>query len=281
MKSELLSMDKLIFVTDLDHTLIHSQYPEHYCVEYLANQQPITYMTKKSYHLLQKVLSNQQILLVPCTMRSYQQIERISWFKIEKFPIIICLNGAQVYRYGKLDLEWETYIRSHVSRKEVSKDYQNLIRKLKTKEAYTCDIIADFYIVIKTEQRQVAEKIYPQLFKIFGKQRQVILQGRKIVISSQKIDKRYALEYLQLEQQTTCLITSGDSVPDQKFTQIGTAILPKHASFRHEGALITTNNGIEATEEILYYVLQRAHEYERGNGHECTTNNWINVPKKV
>ena len=49
---------------------------------------------------------------------------------------------------------------------------------------------------------------------------------------------------------------SGDSDVDESFTAIGDAILPRHASFRHNDAAVTGKRGIYATEDILRYVME-------------------------
>ncbi|MGL4953338.1 MAG: HAD family hydrolase [Culicoidibacterales bacterium] len=241
------------FITDLDHTIIHSKYPDYICVERHADQRPITYMTAKSCQLLQQLLTTPTIETIPCTMRNLFQLQRIDW--VQQFPpkFAICSNGAQIYIDGQLDEKWEALMRARTTAKQVEADCQK-VAQLQLTQAEIQNI-EQFYLVVKCVDVAYAKNSFAFVQKIFQTNRQVFRSGRKIFVITPEIDKQYAIEYLQTCYDLPNIMTSGDSEADRKFTTIGQAILPKHATFTHQYAVVTTTQGIQATEEILTYVL--------------------------
>ncbi|MGL4973621.1 MAG: HAD family hydrolase [Culicoidibacterales bacterium] len=242
------------FITDLDHTLIHSQYPEHLCVERHPDRRPITYMTQQSYRLLLRVLMTPTIEVIPCTMRNWSQLQRIDW--VQEYPprLAICSNGAQIFVDGQLDEQWEGMMRERTPKQQVLDDYQKIVA-LDLKEV-EIQKIEQFYLVVKCANVAYAKESIDVIKHVFAMRRQVFRSGRKIFVITPEIDKKYAVDYLRTHYDLPNIITSGDSIADRKFTMCGQAILPRHATFLHPQARLTIRRGIAATEEILKYVLK-------------------------
>ncbi|MGL5295950.1 MAG: HAD family hydrolase [Culicoidibacterales bacterium] len=248
-----MNKQKITFITDLDHTIIHSKNPDHICVEWHEDQQPITYMTETSIAQFQQILKTEWIEVIPCTMRNKYQVTRISWFQTEMPTYVICTNGAQIYIDGVLDSEWEQFMRSEIDYEQVIKN-QVQVENLMISNAIVQNI-EGFYLVVKVAEMEDVSAIYTQMKAMFGDTHVVFETGRKVFIIDPKIDKKYAVEYLRAKYGFQRLITSGDSKADQLFTTCGQAILPKHATFVHNTAILTEKSGIYATDEILAYVL--------------------------
>lgn len=242
------------FITDLDRTIIHSKNPGFTCVETYGDRE-ITFMTDKSITLLNELLHRKDIEFIPCTMRKYHQTIRVSFIGDYNPKYMICENGAQIFINGVLDSEWESYMRTVVSEKEVEEG----IDKIKSLNLNTKDIlnIDGFYIAISFYNEGDADIAFNQIKPLFKKPYNVIQVGRKMFVIHEKIDKTHAVEYLINTYKIDDVITSGDSDADKEFTKIGKSILPKHASFKHDSSVITNQSGIHATEEILEYVLEQ------------------------
>lgn len=241
------------FITDLDRTIIHSKNPGFTCVETYDGRE-ITFMTEKAISLLNKVLSNKEIEFVPCTMRKYHQTMRVGFIGEYKPKYMICENGAQVFINGVLDSEWESHMRTVVNKKEV----QDGVYKLKALNLIAKDIlnIDGFYIAISFYNEDDSNVALGVIKSLFEKPYNVVQVGRKMFVIHEKIDKKYAVEYLVNKYRINNFITSGDSDADKAFTTMGKAILPKHASFNHASSVLTKESGIYATEEILEFVLK-------------------------
>lgn len=242
---------KNVFITDLDRTIIHSKNPGYTCVE-KYNDREITFMTEKSLIGLKELLSKEDFVFIPCTMRKFHQTMRIDFIGEYKPKYMICENGAQLFIDGELDKEWEAHMRTIVEAKEIRdgiKKIENL--KLNVKDILNID---DFYIAISFHNEEDAKESFTSIKDLFEYPYETIIVGRKMFVIHDKIDKIYAVEYLVNKVGIERFITSGDSEADKKFTSLGISILPKHSSFRHSHSCVTEESGIESTDEIIDFV---------------------------
>lgn len=244
-------MNKFYFITDLDRTIIHSKNKGFLCVEKMNNRE-ITYMTQYSYNKLKELLKDEKLQFIPCTMRNINQTLRVDFIKEYNPEIIICTNGAQIYINGKLDEKWDKKVKGEVDFNEVEAD----IKYLKSLNLQYEEVrnIEGFYITIKFENEDLAQKGYDLIKHKFQDHKRVLLIGVKIFIIHEKINKLKATDYIIEKFNMKNVITSGDTDVDCEFTQRGLSILPKHSSFNHEYSIITKNHGIHSTDEILDFI---------------------------
>ena len=228
-------MEKLYLITDLDRTIIHSRNKGFKCVESIGDR-AITYMTEYSYNKLQQLLKLDKFIFIPCTMRSIEQTLRVGFIREYNPKIMICSNGAQIYINGKLDLEWDNYMRNFVTMREIENN------------------IEDFYINVKFKNDEEAIEKYKIIYDKFDKNFMVGQVAAKVFIINKNINKIKAVDYIIKKCNINKLITSGDSDVDKEFTTRGQAILPKHSTFTHKNAIVTKQKGIYATDELLNIV---------------------------
>lgn len=241
-------MGKINFITDLDRTIVHSKNKGFKCVEHIGDRE-ITYMTEKSYNKLQNMLKEKAIEFIPCTMRNIEQTLRITFIKEYNPKIIICTNGAQIYRDGILDYEWDLKMKSLVKKEDVENGIE-LIKSLNIKNIEIRNI-EDFYITVKCETIIDAKEGADTIIKYFKSPYKVMQIGVKIFIIHNNIDKIHAVDYVIEKLNINNIFTSGDSEVDMEFTRRGRCILPSHSIFKHEDAIITKKDGIYSTEDIL------------------------------
>ena len=78
------------------------------------------------------------------------------------------------------------------------------------------------------------------------------LQGRKLYIIPDFLDKVLAVKYLCHKINHDLVITAGDSTVDKTFIEEGNQrIIPSHSSLNTKNTIITKKSGIYAGEEIL------------------------------
>lgn len=244
-------MEKIFFITDLDRTIIHSKNRGYKVVEKIGEKE-ITYMTEKSYLDFLKLLKNKNFNFIPCTMRNLKQTLRVDFIKNYNPKFIICSNGAEIYIDGKLDEFWD-------KRMKVIKSNDEVIREIEYIESLNLNYkeirnIEGFYITIKANNEEEAEKIALLLKDNFKKSIRIIQIGIKVFLIDERINKVNAVDYLIENYNIENLFTAGDSEVDKEFTKRGKALLPNHSSFKHNSAFITKKTGIYSTEEIIEYL---------------------------
>ena len=240
------------FVSDLDKTIIYSKNNTEKCVEYKEGKE-LTYMTLDAYNNFLEL--RKSINFIPCTLRDYEQTTRISFIKDNMPKFMICDNGASIYIDGRKNEEYNKYIKENIVDKKIVKEE---IKKIKTIIKQNKIIVKrvrsndNFFFLIIFYNSEYAN----QRFNIFKKSASdyfdLHLQGRKLYFMPKKLDKTIALKHLIDKYNLGYVITSGDSSVDENFVKLGDKIiLPKHAVFKNENALLTQNNGIKAGEEII------------------------------
>lgn len=247
-------MEDLYFITDLDRTIIHSKNKGFKCVEKIGEKE-ITYMTDLAYQKMLEILKIEKFKFIPCTMRNLKQTLRVDFIKEYNPEVIICTNGAQIYLNGDLDLYWDKKMKNIIDFEEVKEN----IKFIENMNLNYLEIrnIEGFYITIKCSDIDIAEEIYFSLKGKFRRGIKIIHIGVKIFLIDEKINKINATDYIIDKYGILNLVTSGDTAVDKDFTTRGESIIPAHSSFKHKNSIITKNKGIQSTEEILEYIVEK------------------------
>lgn len=244
----------ITFISDLDSTLIYSQASNALCVEKIEDRE-ISYMTPKAYSHIQKLLTESNFQLIPCTARSYEQTMRISFLKQYQPSYMICDLGASIYRNGVKDLTWEKELLSKkiLCPQKIS-DFQSKVSSV-AKVAYCRKIVSnnDYFLVFCFHNAEDAFNFYNHLQTYYKEEGlSFSISGRKIYCCPERLDKVLAVNHLQETMQPGITITSGDSLLDFNFNQRGDlALLPGHAEFLIPHGFYSKSCGIEAGEDIL------------------------------
>ena len=247
------AMNKTLFFSDLDSTLIYSGYPEHVCVEYNGTQE-VTYMTSGGVDILNYLTGRGDFVLIPCTLRSYEQTSRINFIKYGRASLVICDNGFSIYDNGVLDVTWDHMMNEYSSAyptDEVNIAIENLVAK----EDMRCRIKVNrsVFFTLIFDDAGSARKHYEAVSGVMKKYRyRLDLQGRKLYVIPDFLDKALAVEYICRNLGPDRVITAGDSSVDKLFVELGeTRILPCHSLLEINDSIITESSGIQAGEEIL------------------------------
>ena len=250
-------MKMILFFSDLDSTLIYSGYPEHTCVEYNEAKE-VTYMTAQGINFLKDLLVRKDFVFIPCTLRSYEQTARIDFLKNGNVPIIICDNGFSIYENGILDKTWDNLMKENLATyptDEIKSDIEILV----SSNNMCCKIKnnRNAFFTLIFENADSANMHYVTLAKVLKRHKYKLeLQGRKIYIIPDFLDKVLAVKYLCKKFNPSLVITAGDSSVDKSFVEEGNQrIIPSHSSLNIRNTIITKKTGISAGEEILDIVM--------------------------
>lgn len=250
-------MKMILFFSDLDSTLIYSGYPEHTCVEYNEAKE-VTYMTAQGINFLKDLLVRKDFVFIPCTLRSYEQTARIDFLKNGNVPIIICDNGFSIYENGILDKTWDNLMKENLATyptDEIKSDIEILV----SSNNMCCKIKnnRNAFFTLIFENAESANMHYVTIAKVLKRHKYKLeLQGRKIYIIPDFLDKVLAVKYLCKKINPSLVITAGDSSVDKSFVEEGNQrIIPSHSSLNIRNTIITKKTGISAGEEILDIVM--------------------------
>lgn len=250
-------MKMILFFSDLDSTLIYSGYPEHTCVEYNEAKE-VTYMTAQGINFLKDLLVRKDFVFIPCTLRSYEQTARIDFLKNGNVPIIICDNGFSIYENGILDKTWDNLMKENLATyptDEIKSDIEILV----SSNNMCCKIKnnRNAFFTLIFENAESANMHYVTIAKVLKRHKYKLeLQGRKIYIIPDFLDKVLAVKYLCKKFNPSLVITAGDSSVDKSFVEEGNQrIIPSHSSLNIRNTIITKKTGISAGEEILDIVM--------------------------
>lgn len=249
----------MIFVTDLDKTLVYSKQPKHCCVEHCEGRE-VTYITKQAHTLLYQLLSTPRFHLIPCTLRSFEQTNRIRFITPELTPILICDNGFSIYHRGILDMEWDRQMQNQLTSYPNAEVYRFLKDYVAANNIPLSQIKSNrdaFYTLIFQNAEDAAYYASSIASLVPLKKYYIDLQGRKLYIIPNFLDKSIALLHIKNQMQSETIVTAGDSSVDENFVRAGDiAILPGHSLLHIPSAIRTTAVGIYAGEELLEMVCQ-------------------------
>lgn len=244
----------MLFFTDLDKTIVYSGYPEHYCIEYKEKQE-ITYITIEAKRLLDNLLKKEDFLMIPCTLRSFEQTKRIEFITDTLTPIVICDNGFSIYLNGVLDKSWDIKMKSYIVKYPMSETYKAIENFITTTNIPISQIKSNrdafFTIIFKniTDAESFSDKIIDIIDLSLYKTEK---HGRKLYIIPNFLDKVLALRHVTSQFPDKMVVTAGDSNVDIAFVKEGKiTILPRHSKIHINKAIKTKSKGIYAGTEIL------------------------------
>lgn len=246
-------MKNLLFISDLDGTIVYSGYPDNICVEYRGTDE-ITYMTTEAYMLFTELLEKPEFTFIPCTLRSIEQTSRISFIKEGKAEWLICDNGFSIYHNGILDKSWDVLMQAKLS-KYPNEEIHKKLMTFVASHSELCRIKDNrkaFFTII-FENAQIASSYFSEIVALVEcKFYNFDLQGRKMYVLPKYLNKALAVEYLLKKFSQVKIITAGDSSVDEQFIQLGDIILiPNHSKILNNSAIKTVNKKIKAGEDII------------------------------
>ncbi len=203
-------MNKSIFFTDLDNTLLYSakhKKTSDICVEWIKGKEQ-GYMPSSVYSILPEIMK--RIELIPVTTRSVEQYERIQWPAI-KPRYAVTTNGAILLDNDKEDDIWKK--QSIVLLADYKQELYRLYEDLKSDTRFIrCRIVDESYLFI-----YCASDIDPKpIVDLYSKESKlnVCYVGRKIYFLPPCFSKGKAVERLVERLAPEFLIGAGDGDMD-------------------------------------------------------------------
>lgn len=218
-------MKKILFVSDLDNTLLYSRkksHPNDFCVEKKdgIGQGFMTEFTYNSLEIINKITT-----FVPVTSRSISQYRRIEWNANQLPQYAIVANGGVLLKNGEIDLAWLKESQDLV--KPFKNEMNNLYNIFNNTGDYKISrIVDDMYVYVHCYNDSQATDCVNKykatsLFEVISK-------GRKVYFFPPTINKGIAVERLKAYIAYEKTIAAGDSIIDLPMLQkADVAIIPR------------------------------------------------------
>jgi len=259
----------MIFASDLDQTLIYSVRsmgpdvdPAQIVPVETVRGQAVSYMSVRALEKLQRLAARQTF--IPVTTRTIEQYKRIELFHEQLVPAYaITSNGGHVLLRGESDAEWARGVRAQTAKQsaaaaEIRSHFARIAHSDWVRGERFCDEL--FYAVVIQRDKMPLEAVQELAERARGLGWELSLQGRKLYLIPQHVNKADALRYVQARLGEDEVAAAGDSLLDRCLLDAADyAIAPRHGelfrSFAGEGTYrFTSASGIAAAEDIADYV---------------------------
>ncbi|MCF4015898.1 HAD-IIB family hydrolase [Clostridium sporogenes] len=263
----------MIFASDLDRTLIYTKklidaaHIKHVVLveRYLGKE--LSFMTKNTIEKLK--LINNKILFIPVTTRTTEQYNRIFGIKEEINPkYVVTSNGGIILEHGEINIEWNKIIkrvltnstRASIVEKQFLKSFSDLswINKMVFRD--------DLFFSVHFDEINNNSKEELKNFEnwIIKNQWHISLQGKKLYIVPNEVNKWNAISYIKDKEKKQKIISAGDSYLDYPILiNANYSIGALHGELKNlidknkiqqKHIVMSKKSGIEASEEILDFV---------------------------
>lgn len=227
------SRTHLIYASDMDRTLIfskrfineHKTNERYHCVEVHKGNE-ISYIADR---VQKELLSlDNRAMFVPVTSRSLEEYERINLGIKPEYAIVA--NGGILLHNGKIDTDWDNYIKSHVNLEQAMSIIIDIEDELNSID-YKVKILDNCFLFCKVE---------PDLHMLYDQEALYLMakypdweftrQGNKIYIVPKAFSKQVTLRYLWHRLGRPKIVASGDGEMDLgMLTLANKAIIPDHS----------------------------------------------------
>lgn len=261
----------MIFASDLDQTLIYSPksfgipsgntIPPVTSIEIYEGRQ-ISFMLDDAIEKLKKIASHS--IFVPVTTRTIEQYRRISLFQEQIIPnYSVVSNGGNIIVQGTVDLHWHKQVLEGMNQhcllgEDLLASFAEICHESWAGMIRKADDLFYYCIV----QREKVPQGDIDSFTTWAQAQgwNISLQGRKLYLVPQVVNKWAAVAYVRDLLQERCVVTAGDSLLDLcMLEQADYGIVPSHGELWElygKGRLsssikFTKNKGILAAQDIL------------------------------
>lgn len=236
-------MEKILFASDLDNTLIHShkrRRADDICVElYDGNEQ--SFISPRALDLLKEI--SRRVLFVPITTRSIAQYRRIFWTE-DFFPrYAVVANGAYIFE----DERRENFLRGVVG--AYVEELESLREKFSSDERFDiCRIVDESFLFLRCGDEFDANENF------FDTRLTVGHTGKKIYLFPPELNKGNALKLLTKKFPAEKIFAAGDSEIDRPMLELAdVAFAPR--SLRGKN-FVTCSDAPDFAEDFLRRILQ-------------------------
>ncbi|AIQ38954.1 HAD family hydrolase [Paenibacillus sp. FSL R5-0912] len=262
----------MIYASDLDRTLIYSlnaigvpgDAPGLVPAEVIDGR-TVSYISQQALDMLKELAA--KIVFMPVTTRTIAQYRRINLFQETVIPdYAVTSNGGNILVNGVVDLEWRAAVGRLVERGSApAEEAGRIVRSVVRAEWITSERYCDelFYTFVVHRDSLPLDEITRMAERLDGLGWKVSLQGRKLYIVPEAVNKSDAILHVRRTVRSEPMVASGDSLLDKSLLAAADyAIAPCHGEIfaEQQAGLVnleypfTKQSGVFAGDEIMQYV---------------------------
>ncbi|KHL94995.1 hydrolase [Paenibacillus sp. IHB B 3415] len=262
----------MIYASDLDRTLIYSlnaigvpgDAPGLVPAEVIDGR-TVSYISQQALDMLKELAA--KIVFMPVTTRTIAQYRRINLFQETVIPdYAVTSNGGNILVNGVVDQEWRAAVGRLVERGSVpAEEAGRIVRSVVRAEWITSERYCDelFYTFVVHRDSLPLDEITRMAERLDGLGWKVSLQGRKLYIVPEAVNKSDAILHVRRTVRSEPMVASGDSLLDKSLLAAADyAIAPCHGEIfaEQQAGLVnlqypfTKQSGVFAGDEIMQYV---------------------------
>lgn len=255
----------MIFVSDLDQTLIYS---EKFIEEPVRSR--VVPIEEKDGKIISYILSDtlenlkslmDKAVFIPATTRTLEQYGRIKVFRDIVPTFAIVNHGGSILIDGEPDTDWQGRVKESLCSsceaiKKVRETFENGIYD----SSWVLDIreVEDLFFYCIVDNEKVPDKgLEEYISYVESSNWQSCLHGRKLYFIPRAVNKWNAVQYIKNMLPGHIIAASGDSVMDLELLEMADyKIMPAHgeaydALKNRENGIKTSSTGFKASCEIL------------------------------
>lgn len=262
----------MIYASDLDRTLIYSLNAigvpgdaSGLVPAEVIDGRTVSYISKQALDMLKELAA--KIVFMPVTTRTIAQYRRINLFQETIIPdYAVTSNGGNILVNGVVDHEWRAAVGRLVERGSVpAEEAGRIVRSVVRAEWITSERYCDelFYTFVVHRDSLPLDEITRMAERLDGLGWKVSLQGRKLYIVPEAVNKSDAILHVRRTVRSEPMVASGDSLLDKSLLAAADyAIAPCHGEIfaEQQAGLVnleypfTKQSGVFAGDEIMQYV---------------------------
>lgn len=229
-------------------------------VESNKDGKDISHMSLQAFEQLQELRTKTSF--VPVTARKWDEIMRISFIEQDLPKWMICESGRVIYQEGERHTKWDLFQSQLLDqyRKHIKECQQWFFYLLQEKFGVKAWHINKDMVMARTDKLTDEQVALLKEYENWFRKRGCILytQQRKAYLIPQTITKGNAIRYLIELLQPRLTVSAGDSDMDASmFKETDYAIIPKHHTVQQPIGFVTTEEGMKAGEQILWFAQQK------------------------
>lgn len=232
-------MDKLVYASDLDQTLIfsrrflnvHQSEGDFVCVE-RRDDTELSYMDREVQTNLKCLAEDSRVIFIPATTRDLMRYNRVELWQGAAPEYAIVSNGGFILHNDEPIPEWSEIVTSaidHTSRKEITRYFETKFKTCSTE----VEFVDSIFLLCKIDDVSEFDAAAAELNEIYSDW-QFERQGHKCLAIPANVTKGSALKWLcENILNPQYVVTSGDGALDLQMLEYGDyAFIPDTSPLR-------------------------------------------------